>query len=757
MDWDEAHHSPGRSSRMECSVPASQSQQFGLFWYWTPGWHCWSNWPMQSRSASWPHNNEDKWDVCVVIPPPGASQELPCRLHRHLPSYPVNAIPRASLLIWWVKSAPGTLSSAADIPDECSPGHIPTATHSWLSTLCWRLFQSSQPTATRGCTPKVSATLTPSSTETRGAWHHSLGKQQLDTMASKFILGSGACSIQRLSASPGEVCHRCANISRWQCASTTSTPGACHCAGLTGKWRIHSCCCGDNLWNKPSIVVQFSSADGQFGGWISMLVTVLFWYCSNHIRYASRVGDRVTPGAAGCRRSRRQKSSNSNSLEKPNRIAISWSSSFIVWIQLRKHSSVNLPTSRSTHHLWRSIRLQWFSVDRLHCQQAISGVKYHGKCSISTCLFTECTSLPHMGHDRILVETEGAGPVAGGVCGDEFITAEAAVCVGKSTTWGTSSDAIAVEPINGGAIICACVGGFIPAEAAVCGGKSTTWGASSDAVAVELFTGGATICACVGRFLGAPCSALKLIESTSLTGASFSAPDENTTASADSDAAADTVSGPIRTIRSTSRERTTLVLICCCVRMVIVWRPPTSYGTGLRCCLRSPRLRVLSGWKCPLDWPELICGGPRASPRVSWCQRSSHHRDVRFSFASCWRWYGWARFLGHYHPHASACCQHGSGKVTFLALSFQLKERSPACCLLGSDWSFPYDTFPSLYSGAPLNRPLDDWLERPGTPACCLVGSDWTIASLYPYSVFAPPGHQNPDELTGHVPENAHA
>ena len=149
-----------------------------------------------------------------------------------------------------------------------------------------------------------------------------------------------------------------------------------------------------------------------------------------------------------------------------------------------------------------------------------------------------------MGHDRILVETEGAGPVAGGVCGDEFITAEAAVCVGKSTTWGTSSDAVAVEPINGGATICACVGGFITAEAAVCGGKSTTWGASSDAVAVEPITGGATICACVGRFIGAPCSALKLIESTSLTGASFSAPDEDTTASADSDAANDTVSGP---------------------------------------------------------------------------------------------------------------------------------------------------------------------------------------------------------------------
>ena len=102
----------------------TQSQQFGLFWYWTPGWHCWSNWPMQSRPASWPHNNEDKWDVCVVIPPPGASQELPCRLHRHLPSYPVNAIPGASLLIWRVESAPGTLSSAADVPDECSPGHI---------------------------------------------------------------------------------------------------------------------------------------------------------------------------------------------------------------------------------------------------------------------------------------------------------------------------------------------------------------------------------------------------------------------------------------------------------------------------------------------------------------------------------------------------------------------------------------------------------------------------------------------------------
>ena len=124
MDWDEAHHSPGRSSRMECFVPASQSQQFGLFWYWTPGWHCWSNWPMQSRLASWPHNNEDKWDVCVVIPPPEANQELPCRLHRHLPSYPVSAIPRASLLIWRVESAPGTLSSAADVPDECSRGHI---------------------------------------------------------------------------------------------------------------------------------------------------------------------------------------------------------------------------------------------------------------------------------------------------------------------------------------------------------------------------------------------------------------------------------------------------------------------------------------------------------------------------------------------------------------------------------------------------------------------------------------------------------
>ena len=115
-------------------------------------------------------------------------------------------------------------------------------------------------------------------------------------------------------------------------------------------------------------MVQFSSADGQFGGWFSMLVTVLFWSCSNHIRYASPVGHRVTPGAAGCRRSRRQKSSNSNSLEKPNRIAISWSSSFIVWIQLRKRSSVNLPT--------QSIRLQWFSVARLHCQQAISGVKH---------------------------------------------------------------------------------------------------------------------------------------------------------------------------------------------------------------------------------------------------------------------------------------------------------------------------------------------------------------------------------------------
>ena len=66
--------------------------------------------------------------------------------------------------------------------------------------------------------------------------------------------------------------------------------------------------------------------------------------------------------------------------------------------------------------------------------------------------------------------------------------------------------------------------------------------------------------------------------------------------------------------------------------------PPTSHSTGLRCCLQSPRLRVLPRWKCPLDWPKLICGGPRASPRGSWCKRSSHRRDVLFSFDSCWCW-----------------------------------------------------------------------------------------------------------------------
>ena len=56
------------------------------------------------------------------------------------------------------------------------------------------------------------------------------------------------------------------------------------------------------------------------------------------------------------------------------------------------------------------------------------------------------------------------------------------------------------------------------------------------------------------------------------------------------------------------------------------WRLSTSYGRGLRYCLRSPRLRVLSGWKCPLDWsPNLTSEGqpsrllmPTLIP-PSWC------------------------------------------------------------------------------------------------------------------------------------------
>ena len=85
------------------------------------------------------------------------------------------------------------------------------------------------------------------------------------------------------------------------------------------------------------------------------------------------------------------------------------------------------------------------------------------------------------------------------------------------------------------------------------------------------------------------------------------------------------------------------------------------------------------------------------------------------------------------------------------------EECFPACCLYGPNWSFPSDTFPSLYPIAQLSPPPENWLGWPWTPACCLVGSGWTIASLYPYSVFTPPGHQNPDGLMGHVPKTTHA
>ena len=125
---------------------------------------------------------------------------------------------------------------------------------------------------------------------------------------------------------------------------------------------------------------------------------------------------------------------------------------------------------------------------------------------------------------------------------DEFIIAEAAICVGKSTTWGTSSTFVSVRPITAGATICSCVGKF------------TTGKDSSNAGTVWPVTVRATICACMGGFLRAPWGALKLSWSTSLTGALLSASAEDYTDSTDCYAADDTVSGPIHTVNSTSKK-----------------------------------------------------------------------------------------------------------------------------------------------------------------------------------------------------------
>ena len=55
-------------------------------------------------------------------------------------------------------------------------------------------------------------------------------------------------------------------------------------------------------------------------------------------------------------------------------------------------SSVKGPPRLWRHDSWHSSKQHLFSMNSWQIQHAISGAKYQGRCSISTCLFTENTS-----------------------------------------------------------------------------------------------------------------------------------------------------------------------------------------------------------------------------------------------------------------------------------------------------------------------------------------------------------------------------
>ena len=130
----------------------------------------------------------------------------------------------------------------------------------------------------------------------------------------------------------------------------------------------------------------------------------------------------------------------------------------------KKRSSVKGPPRLWRHDSWHSYKQHLFSMNSWQIQHAISGAKYQGRCSISTCLFTENTSWPPRGHFWLLSH------VPGGTCPplctpDEVrptTWASTAVPRGTCPSLCTSNEVVStIGTTEGVAAICAWVRGPI--------------------------------------------------------------------------------------------------------------------------------------------------------------------------------------------------------------------------------------------------------------------------------------------------------
>ena len=155
-------------------------------------------------------------------------------------------------------------------------------THSALQNRVSISSQLMGTSTTFGCTPKVRATRTPSSADTRGGFLHDFGKQQLLTTACSSIRGSGARSMTCWGACWHVTLHRSARRSRWQWPSVTGTCSELHTALCTGKSRIRQRCSSGILASNCSIVLQFRRAERQLSGWMMTALAFLWWYASSH-------------------------------------------------------------------------------------------------------------------------------------------------------------------------------------------------------------------------------------------------------------------------------------------------------------------------------------------------------------------------------------------------------------------------------------------------------------------------------------------
>ena len=197
--------------------------------------------------------------------------------------------------------------------------------------------------------------------------------------------------------------------------SPSRPSGICNWAALSGKCCTQSHCSGVSLLSKPNIVVQFRMAAEQFSGLISTAPPFL-----PDIPPAKHIG--FTD-----RRERFHYPVDTTflidtiviMLERPEgqtrlltrATALSWFAGWRLW----------------SHALWHSSKQHLFSTHSWQIQHAISGAKYQGRCSISTCLFTENTSWPQRGHFWLLPH------VPGGTCPPLCTSDEERPTTGAST------------------------------------------------------------------------------------------------------------------------------------------------------------------------------------------------------------------------------------------------------------------------------------------------------------------------------------